>query len=229
MANNTIINKNKNIQLFFFLIFIIFNILTTYNCILIRKSPYLKKLNNNRYILISNKGITFLDPTLTIESNSIIFEKDAYTDPEGELTDEMFLIYSTTAVQFSEEDNNLILSIVNADLYIFDSNEILLKKQTIIEDYDSYGAKKPYYLFPYKRNGSIYETIFFAVTDYLEDFIFLTLQFLIYDKDSNEISLTEKVIYNLNPQVELDLMMFENSIGCNLMKNNNQEIINCIY
>ena len=131
MANNTILNKNKNIQLFFFLIFIIFNILTTYNCILIGKSPYLKKLNNNRYILISNKGITFLDPTLTIESNSIIFEKDAYTDPEGELTDEMFLIYSTTAVQFSEEDNNLILSIVNADLYIFYSNEILLKNKQL--------------------------------------------------------------------------------------------------
>ena len=131
MENNTIINKNKNIQLFFFLIFIIFNILTTYNCILIGKSPYLKKLNNNRYILISNKGITFLDPTLTIESNSIIFEKDAYTDPEGELTDEMFLIYSTTAVQFSEEDNNLILSIVNADLYIFYSNEILLKNKQL--------------------------------------------------------------------------------------------------
>ena len=141
----------------------------------------------------------------------------------------MFLIYSTTAVQFSEEDNNLILSIVNADLYIFDSNEILLKKQTIIEDYDSYGAKKPYYLFHYKRNGNIYKTIFFAVTDYLEDFFFLTLQFLIYDKDSNTISFTEKVIYNLNPQVELDMMIFENSIGCNLMKYNNQEVINCIY
>ena len=96
-----------NIQKLFIFGYFIFCLITISNCnILNGKYPYLKKLNNNRYILISDNGITFLDQTLTISSNSIEFENKAYTTKTG--TGQTDIVVSTRAAQFSNEYNNLI-------------------------------------------------------------------------------------------------------------------------
>ena len=135
-------NKTK----LFFSAFIFFNIIYTCNFITIGNYPYLKQLNNNNYILISSKGISFLDQTLTIAFNEISFEEYAYIESDYNS------IFSTSAVQFSKEDDSLILALINANLYVFDSNETLLNNQTIIFDYYTLNpAKKLYYLFPFKK------------------------------------------------------------------------------
>ena len=211
---------------FFFSSFIVLYILCICDCILIGKYPYLKKLNNDRYILISNKGITFLDPTLSDESNSIVFEEDVYP--------EINYIFSTSAVQFPKEDNNLIFALINDILYIFDSNETLLNNQTIISEQEySFSIwtlfYKPYYLYPYKREDNIYTTIFLSVTEKDGDFIYLSLQNILYDKINNIISLSDKVIYNLHPQLDASSQPTGNSIGCSLLNYNNSKILNCIY
>ena len=94
------------IKKFFILCFI-----TTSYDILIGEYPYIKKLNNNKYILISSKGITFLDKTFTSSSNEITFEDELYSDMMDPL--------STTAVQFSEEEGSLIFVILLDMIYIF--------------------------------------------------------------------------------------------------------------
>ena len=145
-GNFSIIINNK--KLIYFLNLLLFLCLSTNcDCILNGEYPLLKKLNNDRYILICQKGITFLDPSLTISSNSVIFEQDPYNIEES--TD-FFITFSTLAVQFPEEDGSLILAMLNDKLLIFDSNETLLNNITIIQHFNYY-TKKSYYIIPYKR------------------------------------------------------------------------------
>ena len=110
-------------KLFIFEVFIFFFLISSSNNILIGNYPYIKQLNNKKYILISEKGITFLDPTLTYSSNEITFEDNTYST--------FYYALSTTAVQFSKEDGNLIFAMERDTLYIFDQNETLLFSQSI--------------------------------------------------------------------------------------------------
>ena len=185
-------------------------------------NPYLKKLNNNKYIVISSKGIIFLDETLTKFSSDIIFEEEAYKEFED--------IFSTTVAQFPEEDDSLILAIINDKLYIFHSNETLLINQTIIPKYSEYRYKKPYYLLPYSKSSNTYVTIFLDLVNFLDNSIYLTITNIIYNYDTNTINLSEKIVRILEQgtfrftDIELD-----STIGCGLLKdNNNLKILNCI-
>ena len=119
--------------------FILCFITTSYN-ILIGEYPYIKKLNNNKYILISSKGITFLDKTFTSSSNEITFEDELYSDMMDPL--------STTAVQFSEEEGSLIFVILLDMIYVFSPDETLLTKTTFNYE-ETY--LMPFYLYPYKK------------------------------------------------------------------------------
>ena len=107
----------NSINKFFFL-----GLITLSYSILIGQYPYIKKLNNNKYILISSKGITFLDNTLISSSNDMTFADELYSDDMEP--------YSTTAVQFSEEEGNLIFVILKDMLYVFSPDETLLTQTT---------------------------------------------------------------------------------------------------
>ena len=111
----------NSINKFFFLCLI-----TLYYSILIGQYPYIKKLNNNKYILISSKGITFLDNTLTSSSNDMTFVDELYSDFED--------AYSTTAVQFLEDEGNLIFVILKDILYVFSPDETLLTQTNFNDD-----------------------------------------------------------------------------------------------
>lgn len=197
--------------------------------ILIGEYPYLKKLNSKRYILLSSKGITFLDPTLTVSSNSIIFEEEAFSN---QYTYDMYKSFSTSVVQFSKEDGNLILALLNDVLYVFDSNEILLNNITIIPNYkDNITMWKCYYLIPYKRfENNTFITFFLDVVDYENLFVYMTIQKLIYDYDRNIIQLTEKIIYNLENWNNIDYYAeIHGSISCALMNYYNSKFLSCLY
>ena len=182
--------NTKNMK--FIHIFILLYSMNIYNSSLEDKigyNPYLKKLNNNKYIVISSKGITFLDETLTQSSNSITLEEEAYS--------EEYSHFSTTAVQFPEEDDNLILALLEDTIFIFDSNESLLISQIIISDYYSGNQfQKPYYLFPHCKINNTYTTIIIDLVDYELDFVYVCFQKLIYYYDNNTIYLAKKFHIN---------------------------------
>ena len=121
--------------------FLILCLITLSYSILIGQYPYIKKLNNNKYILISSKGITFLDNTLTSSSNDMTFVDELYSDFED--------AYSTTAIQFSEEEGNLIFVLLKDILYVFSPDGTLLTKTTFNYEDDYY--QMPFYLYPYKK------------------------------------------------------------------------------
>ena len=197
--------------------------ITLSKCILIGEYPYLKQLNNKKYILISNVGITFLDPTLTYSSNDVIFEQNAYSTP--------YDTYSTSAVQFPKEDGSLILAMVKDILYIFDQNETLLFNQSIISNYNSnINLKKPYYFYPYKRIGDSFITIFLHLIDYGTINVYLNFQTISYDYNSNEISFSEIITYDLETLTEETIPLEKKaSIGCGLLKYNDNDIINLLF
>ena len=80
--------------------------------------PNLKKLHNGRYILLTSKGISFLDETLTYESNNISFVDNIFT---GESIIE----------QFPKKDDGYIIAFFEKNIYIFSTNEILLSNTTL--------------------------------------------------------------------------------------------------
>ena len=222
--NYSFINYN-NLPFFIYMIAII--LMNFANCFIIGKYPLLKKLNNKKYLLISNNGTTFLDPTLTQSSNDIIFEQGIYeNDSEGPL--------ATSIVQFSQEEGNLILALIKDTLYIFLPNETLLINQTIIFDYDILYPKKPYFLFPYKKEENIYTTCLLYLTDGDENHIsniFMTFQNIFYNYVNNTITLSEKVNYDLE-EVPNSIFMGDylyNEIGCTLLKQDNSNYLYCIF
>ena len=198
-----------NIQKLFIFGYFIFCLITISNCnILNGKYPYLKKLNNNRYILISDNGITFLDQTLTISSNSIEFENKAYTTFEG--TYETESVASTRAAQFSNEYNNLIIAMVVDKLYIFDSNETLLNNITTSfpDFFVDINWKQPYYFN-------------ISSTHYC-----LNIQNITYNNETSIISISEKITKPLF--VEAASLEY-NYISCELMKYNDKNQIYCLF
>ena len=214
-----------NIQKLFIFGYFIFCLITISNCnILNGKYPYLKKLNNNRYILISDNGITFLDQTLTISSNSIEFENKAYTTREiGEQSD---IITSTRAAQFSNEYNNLIIAMVVDKLYIFDSNETLLNNITTFPDFfNNMYWGKPYYFIPYKYIDNNY-IIYILTVDSYESGCYLNIQNITYNNETSIISISEKITKTLSDE-EADNIY--NSIACELMNYNDKNLIYCLF
>ena len=210
-------------KLFILEAFIFLCLIALSQSLLIGNFPYLKQLNNKKYILISSKGSTFLDPTLTKSSGDIIFGEEIY-DYSSSAT-------STSAVQFSKEDGNLILALVVDRLLIFDQNETLLFNQTLIMNYtDSINYQKPYYFIPYKRNGNIFTTIFYHLNDYSANNITLYFQMINYDCINNSISFTEQVAYDLEPMTrETARANPSGSVGCVLLQKNNTNVINCVH
>ena len=194
------------------------------NNILIGNYPYLKQLNNKKYILISEKGITFLDQTLTYSSNDIILEDNPYGY-------NFYYALSTTAVQFSKEDGNLIFAMEKDILYIFDQNENLLFHQSIVSDYYSSDRnQKPYHIIPYKREGNLFICIYYNLNMYSIPNILANFQKIIYDYDNNAISFSEEVTYDLEPLTSEKLEeVTKGSIGCCLLKHNGADIVNCVY
>ena len=203
----------NSINKFFFL-----GLITLSYSILIGQYPYIKKLNNNKYILISSKGITFLDNTLISSSNDMTFADELYSGFED--------AYSTTAVQFSEEEGNLIFVILKDILYVFSPDETLLT-QTNFNDDDYY--QMPFYLYPYKKIDNTYILLCVDVDDYTQGFIYLNFHKISYDSNTKDISYSERIKYTmLEFDSSLNLQKYE-SASCALLKNEDSQYINCFY
>ena len=203
----------NSINKFFFL-----GLITLSYSILIGQYPYIKKLNNNKYILISSKGITFLDNTLISSSNDMTFADELYSGFED--------AYSTTAVQFSEEEGNLIFVILKDIFYVFSPDETLLT-QTNFND-DGYYTM-PFYIYPYKKIDNTYILLCVDVDDFTQGFIYLNFHKISYDSNTKTITYSDRIRYTmLEFDSSLNLQKYE-SASCALLKNGDSQYINCFY
>ena len=124
------------IKIILFLVFLTFNI---FNCIKlpIGNNPYLKKLRSGHYMIISSTNITFYDDTFSTIINSINFDEPIfsyelnYTFNSGRNKREFSNILSTTVEQFTKEDGNYIVGLINKNIYIFDKFERLLLNKPV--------------------------------------------------------------------------------------------------
>ena len=116
---NGLFNKNVSI-LYIFLLLIFFNCFyISINVIYTGEYPYIKRLLNGNYIVLSDTNITFTDGTLETQLNFYNFDNHIYGDDNKETK-----VGSTIVSQFKFEDNEYIIAILNQQLFIFSSNGI---------------------------------------------------------------------------------------------------------
>ena len=190
----------------FFIIFLFLGFLFSH-IISVGKDPHVQKLNDGNYIVVSSIGISFFDSTLSIEN------EDKFVSFQN-VQDDNELSLSTTINQFSEEDGNYIIVLFQNNLYIFDSNEIILTKEENIPFIES---NRIHSIISYNSSGNEY---YFAIIYY----IFPNFNFVktTYNSYLNEIIFSAPIIYE-------NRHCIGNSFSCQLMYYNNQNIINCIY
>ena len=101
IIKNTV-KTNYSFQMIIIILFLK-SIYYSFSSISIGKFPYVKRLNNGDYIIISSINIVFTDNTLTEQKKTYTFDSEIYWNLD-ELT-------STTIVQFTPNDNGYILAI----------------------------------------------------------------------------------------------------------------------
>ena len=191
----------------------------------IGRYPYMKKLNNGRYIVISSTGITFLDENLINESNTVLFNHMIYNQE--------YSFLSTNIEQFPKEDDEYIIVFFKDDqigyfsLYLFSSNETLLyTKETIplIENaYSMYSQQTQYFsIVPYHHSKNEY---YFYIIYYIFSNIDLKIIKGTFDSSSN----TADFIIPELLSTSINLYDYDQSFTCKLMRSMDNDTINCIY
>ena len=209
--NQFIILKNKYYSLY--VIFLFSGLLNYYIIsISIGNYPQVKKLNNGDYIVISSTSIIFLDTTLTLEytSKTINFENPIFTNDSS--------TFSTTISQFSNEDGNFIIALIKNNLYFFSSEGTLIK---IVENISFINQEEIYSIIPLGHSeNEHYFSIIYINRCSTHDLYFIKG---IYNSNLNEITFSE-------PHIFTDITSHTvESLSCQLMKYNDNIIINCIY
>ena len=108
------VNKIYYENHFIFLLIFFLNIHYSFSTIQTGKYPYIKKLNNGNYIVLSSSNILFVDSTFSTVLNSKIFNSDINYNQDT--------VGSTTVSQFESNDNGYIIAILYKNIYIFTAN-----------------------------------------------------------------------------------------------------------
>ena len=202
--------ENKYFIRFFVLIIFFLFFSNSFGNITIGSYPCVKKLNNNKYLVVHQKNITFFDE----EFNNTI--KEIYPSSTSKE-----YARSTTIYQFSNEDGNIIMIITFRDLYIFSQEgESLFKKENLnFLKTDNY-----YYIIPYNKvdNYHLIYIIYLDNSDHSPKF-----SKIIFDSTKNyseSIEIFSPEVLNLD---EIETIFL--NIDCTLMEYNNKKIITCFY
>ena len=200
-----------NIEKLFFLSFIFFHY--SLSSIETGNYPYLKRLNNGNYIILSSTKIIFADSTLTTSINEYNFGRDIYNSNEGN-------IGSTTVTQFNSTNDGYIIAVLNQELFIFSSNGAYMKNISIPFIFAKYTIS----VIPNHHSGNdYYFTLIYATTESgAESEI---CQYLVLR--SGTFNPFEKTI-NIGQPVQYAASLYA-SMSCDIMLDNNQEKIACFY
>ena len=209
IIKNTV-KTNYSFQMIIIILFLK-SIYYSFSSISIGKFPYVKRLNNGDYIIISSINIVFTHNTLTEQKKTYTFDSEIYWNLD-ELT-------STTIVQFTPNDNGYILSIAYKSLYVFSSNEVLLK---IINLSSIINGQYTISLIPSGHSQNNYYFSLIYGDNIGEDIQTLFFKKGIFNSESKEITFNEN-LYSFNPHIQ-----FKNYFSCELMEKNGVELIACL-
>ena len=210
------------IKIILFLVFLTFNI---FNCIKlpIGNNPYLKKLRSGHYMIVSSTNITFYDDTFSTIINSINFDEPIfsyelnYTFNSGRNKREFSNILSTTVEQFTKEDGNYIVGLINKNIYIFDKFERLLLNKPV-DNYIDFSSPKSFSIIAYGH----YENNYYSYILYTSGNN-INYTRINYIKNLNDIDIQEVKSFSIADQT---LSLYST---CALMNYNGLKIINCFY
>ena len=206
--------NNYNSFQFIFLFILFLNLLYfSISSITTGEYPYIKRLNNRNYMILSATKIIYADASLETELKTITFSENIYGGPDD--------IGSTTIAQFKAEDNGYIIAILNKKIFIFSSKGDYLS-ETIDENIY---AKYPCSVIPLSHSGNYYFFCLIYGLKLEENFSNnITFHKGKFDSSSNITSFVDETFYNpFNDDT------FYSTISCDIMKNNSQEYITCLY
>ena len=116
-----------SIKYYFFLIIFLEIFYYSFASILTGNYPYIKRLLNGNYIILSDSNISFADGELETQFN-VIDLNNIYGDISNNA---IMRIASTTVSQFKEDDDGYIIAILNQELFFFSSSGIHQTNTTI--------------------------------------------------------------------------------------------------
>ena len=204
------------------LVFLAFN----YNkCIKlpIGNNPYVKKLRSGHYMIVSSTNITFYDDTFDTIINSINFEQPIfsyelnYSFTSGRNQREFTNILSTTVEQFTKEDGNYIVALVNKTIYIFDKFERLILNK-FVADYIDFSSPKSFSIITYGHFENNY--YFYILYTSGKNINYTRINYI---RNLNEIDIQEVKSFSME-----DKTLSQYS-SCGLMNYNGLKVINCFY
>ena len=205
-----------------FLIFLAIN-LNLCTKLPIGNNPYVKKLRSGHYMIVSSTNITFYDDTFDTIINSINFEQPIfsyelnYSFTSGRNQREFTNILSTTIEQFTREDGNYIVALVNKTIYIFDKFERLILNKSVANHTD-FSSPKSFSIIPYGHNEDNY--YFYIIYTSGNNICYTRIIFL---RNLNDIDIQEVKSFSME-----DRTLSQYS-SCGLMNYNGLKIINCFY
>ena len=198
------------------------------------KYPYVKRLNNGNYIIVSSTNITFTDPTLKKALKNFNFQSEQYENIDH---------ITTVVTQFPAEDNGLILVIVLDILYIFSSTGNYLNSIKTTIEY----TNTPSFIITNGHLNNIYNFTLIHSTGEIKEinsniFIFGNqaygyygyFKFIAfnYDFSTNNINfIDEKVSQFLFDKLDNIIIDFKYYMkySCNMLRNIKNETIVCAY
>ena len=217
-------NLFNNSILYIFILVIFFNSFhNSVSTIYTGNYPLIKRLLNGNYIILSDTNITFTDGAIETELNTYNFGYNIYNNNPN-------LIASTLVSQFKSKDSGYIIAILNQKLFIFSSDGVYQTETTI----SLINAKFPCSVIPNSHTGNNYyfTLIFGHLIDEANEECD-TLEFIkgIYDSSLKNIIFNDPISFNPSDYLFIygSIRTFKAIISCDIMRNNSQEYIACLY
>ena len=184
--------------------------------------PYIKRLINGNYIVLSSTNITFVDNTFSNVINYLNFDENMYQSQES--------IGSTIVAQFKEEENGYIIAIIKNELYIFSKDGVFLQI-TSLSNYIK-DSQYPCSLITTENidNDYYFTLIYGSDSGNNNCATCLKINFckIIFNSSSNTITFDNSGSSSFSTS-DINIKDYIGYFNCELMKNNNQEYIACFY
>ena len=207
---NAYINK-------YFLIILLLKFFMTSKSIQTGKYPYIKRLINGNYIIVSSTGIIISDKNLS----DII----AHYDFNSPVYDGQDSIGSTSIAQFTSINNGYILASARDKLYVLSSTGDCLAHTNISFVFEKF----PCSLIPHSNSGQQYyfSLIYGEINDkYSDELQNLVIKKGIFDSGNNNIIFEENKYFDFS---NITNSKIKATISCDLMKKENKEYITCLF
>ena len=169
--------------------------------------PFKLRLNNGEYLVMASQGIYIYDTNLSPKKDVLIFDSPAIWEQRES--------YPTNIAQYSNEDNEYIISLLKNETYIISKEGNFLTQYTL-----DYINKRNYYpIIPYGHlDNEYYYTI---ISGQGKEF---TFRKYIYNSENNSVRFDSS--YNFT----FEFTLFDTTaIACELMNYSNDKAIICFY